>query len=302
MRILITGGTGFVGTSLAARLVEDGHKVTILIRTGERAPAGKPGITFMEGDPTRPGPWQKAVPEHDAAVNLAGASIFSRWTEEQKRSIRESRLSTTGNLVEGIAAGRGKPFTLLSASAVGYYGFHGDEVLTEESPAGNDFLAKVAIDWEKEALAARESGARVVITRFGIVVGAGGGAIGQMMPLFKRFLGGPLGNGSQWFSWVHMQDLTEAFVFLLRHPEMAGPVNMCSPEPVRNRDLARALGRVLHRPSFFPAPAFMIRLVLGEFGSVILKGQRVVPRRLIDAGFVFRYPEIEKALASIIKV
>jgi uncharacterized protein len=301
MKILMTGGTGFVGSVLADRLTRDGHEVTILARPGERTRAGLPGLAFIEADPTERGAWQEAVREHDAAINLAGSSIFTKWTTAQKRLMRESRLATTRNLVEGVGAATGKPFTLLSTSAVGYYGFHEDEVLTEESGPGNDFLAGLALDWEKEALRAGDSGARVVITRFGIVVGPRGGAIGQMIPLFRNFVGGPIGSGRQWFSWVHMHDLVEAFVFLLGRPEIAGPVNVCAPNPVRNKELARALGRVLHRPSFFPAPAFMVRLVLGEFGSVILKGQRVVPRRLIDSGFSFRYPEIERALADAVK-
>lgn len=300
MKILMTGGTGFVGPNIAGRLARDGHEITILARSGERNRADTPGISFAGGDPTQRGPWQEIVREHDAAINLAGASIFTRWTAEQKKLIRDSRLTTTRHLVEGIEAKPGKPFTLLSTSAVGYYGFHEDEMLAEDSPPGDDFLARLAVDWEGEALRARDKGARVVITRFGIVLGPKGGAIGQMIPLFKKFVGGPIGNGRQWFSWVHMHDLIEAFAFLLAHPDIAGPVNLCAPNPVRNKDLAQALGRVLHRPSLLPAPAFMVRLVLGEFGSVILKGQRALPLRLSDSGFVFRYPEIGEALASIV--
>jgi uncharacterized protein (TIGR01777 family) len=189
--------------------------------------------------------------------------------------------------------------TLFSTSAVGYYGFHGDEELVEDSPSGNDFLARIALEWEGGALKAREKGARVVITRFGIVMGEKGGALSQMIPLFKKYIGGPIGSGKQWFSWVHIKDLAEAFVFLLKHPEISGPVNVCSPNPVRNKDLAKALGKALHRPSFIPAPGFMVKLVLGEFGSVILEGQKVIPRRLLENGFVFQYADINKALQSI---
>jgi len=167
-------------------------------------------------------------------------------------------------------------------------------------PAGNDFLARLAYDWEREALRARKKGARVVITRFGIVLGKNGGALGQMIPLFKFFLGGHWGSGKQWFSWVHMQDMVEAFGFLLTHPEINGAVNLCSPQPVRNTDLGKAIGRVLHRLSFMPAPGFMIKLILGEFGSVLLEGQRVIPRRLLDAGFKFKHADIEEALKNII--
>ena len=184
---------------------------------------------------------------------------------------------------------------------MGYYGFHGDEELDEESPPGNDFLARLAVEWETEALKAQGKGVRVVITRLGIVLGENGGALGQMIPLFKRFLGGPIGSGQQWFSWIHIKDLAEAFAFLIKHPEIRGPVNVCSPSPVKNKDLAKALGRVLHRPSFIPAPGFMVLMVLGEFGSVILKGQRVLPRQLLKNGFTFQYPDIDKALRSILQ-
>jgi uncharacterized protein (TIGR01777 family) len=300
MKILITGGTGFVGAQLTSRLIQDGHQVTILTRSLKGAKGSSPGISYLEGDPTRKGPWQEAIKNHDAVINLAGASIFSKWTEEHKKAIRESRVSTTRNIVEGIASHPERPFTLFSTSAVGYYGFCGDEELVEDFPPGNDFLARIAKEWEGEALKAREKGTRVVITRFGIVMGEKGGALSQMIPLFKKYIGGPIGSGKQWFSWVHIRDLAEAFIFLLKHPEISGPVNVCSPNPVRNRDLARALGKALHRPSFIPAPAFMVKLVLGEFGSVILEGQKVIPKRLLENGFVFRYPDIEKALQGIV--
>jgi len=300
MKILITGGTGFVGTRLTSRLIQDRHEVTILTRSLKGAKGASPGISYLEGDPTKRGLWQEAIKNHDALINLAGASIFSKWTEEHKKTIRESRVNTTQNIVEGIPSHPSKQMTLLSTSAVGYYGFHGDEELIEESPQGNDFLARIAVEWEGEALKAREKGARVVMTRFGIVLGEKGGALSQMIPLFKKYIGGPIGSGNQWFSWVHIKDLTEAFVFLIRHPEISGSVNVCSPNPVRNRDLANALGKTLHKPSFMPTPGFMVKLVLGEFGSVILEGQRVIPQRLLENGFVFQYPDIEKALQSIV--
>ena len=299
MKVFMTGGTGFVGTYLAKRLVSEGHKVTILTQPLGEAALKISGLTYLAGNPTIKGEWQKAVKEHDVIINLAGASIFSRWTPEQKKILLESRIETTSNLVAALPD-NAKNITFFSTSAVGYYGFHEDEELTENLAAGNDFLARLASDWEQEAMRAQNKGARVVITRFGIVLGKNGGAIGQMLPLFKYFLGGPLGNGRQWFSWVHMQDLAEAFIFLLQHTEISGAVNLCSPQPVRNSELGKAIGKVMHRPSFMPAPGFMIKLILGEFGSVLLKGQRVIPRRLLDAGFKFKYPNIEDALKSII--
>ncbi|MRR16774.1 MAG: TIGR01777 family protein [Deltaproteobacteria bacterium] len=299
MKIFMTGGTGFVGTALTRRLIAAGHRVTILTQSENDTRLRMPNLAYLIGNPTLPGEWQTAVKDHHTIINLAGASIFSRWTDEQKRILRASRMDTTRNLVEALPADA-RQITFFSTSAVGYYGFHEDEVLTESSPAGTDFLARLAADWETEALRAQVKGARVVITRFGIVLGQNGGALGQMIPLFKYFLGGPLGSGRQWFSWIHMQDLTEAFIFLLGHPEISEAVNLCSPNPVRNKDLGRALGRVLRRPSFLPAPAFMMELILGEFGSVLLKGQRVIPRRLLDAGFSFVHPDIEESLTSII--
>jgi uncharacterized protein (TIGR01777 family) len=299
MKILITGGTGFVGTQLFSRLVKDGHEVTILTRSLKGAKESPPEISYIEGDPTKKGPWQEAIQHHDAVINLAGASIFSKWTEEHKKAIRDSRINTTRNIVEGIPFHSQKQFTLFSTSAVGYYGFCGDEELIEDSLPGSDFLARIAMEWEGEALKAENKGARVVITRFGIVLGEKGGALSQMVSLFKKYIGGPIGSGKQWFSWVHIKDLSEAFAFLIKHPEISGPVNVCAPNPVRNKCLAKALGKVLHRPSFLPAPGFMVKLVLGEFGSVILKGQRVIPRKLLDNGFIFQYPDIEKALQSI---
>jgi len=301
MKILITGGTGFVGTQLTCRLIQDRHEVTILTRSLKGAKLFLPGISYLEGNPTKKGDWQKAIKNHDIVINLAGASIFGKWTEEYKKAILESRLTAARNIVEGISSHPQSPFTLFSASAVGYYGFCGNEELAEDSPAGKDFLARVAMEWEGEALKAGDKSARVVITRFGIVMGEKGGALSRMIPLFKKYIGGPIGSGKQWFSWVHIKDLAEAFIFLLKHPEISGIVNVCSPNPVRNKDMAQALGKALHRPSFIPAPSFMIKLVLGEFGSVILEGQRVIPKKLLENGFAFQYPDIHTALQSIIE-
>ena len=219
MKVFITGGTGFVGTYLAKRFLSEGHSVTILTANAGEQALKISGFSYLEGNPTLEGEWQKAVAGHDVIINLAGASIFSRWTEKQKNILRSSRILTTRNLVDALPKDAGY-ITFFSTSAVGYYGFHQDEELTEASPAGADFLARLADDWEREALKAQQKGARVIITRFGIVLGKNGGALGQMIPLFKFFLGGPLGSGRQWFSWVHAHDLVEAFIFLLQKKEL----------------------------------------------------------------------------------
>jgi len=296
MKIFMTGGTGFVGKTLAPALVRSGHEVTILTRAGKGASSG---VSWAEGDPTQKGRWQEALKEYETVINLAGASIFTRWTEEAKKKIRDSRMLTTRHLVEAMEGGRVKTF--FSTSAIGYYGFHGDETLSEEASPGGDFLALLAKDWETEAKEAEKKGCRVVITRFGIVLGEKGGALGQMIPLFNKYLGGPLGSGKQWFSWIHIEDLVRAYLFLLEHPEISGPVNFTAPNPVRNKELSQWLGRILGRPAFLPAPGFMLRLILGEFGSILLEGQRVIPQKLLQAGFQFQYPEIAPALRQVVR-
>lgn len=297
MKIFITGGTGFVGQALVRTLIRQGHEATILTRSLRKYGPHQPGITLVEGDPTQKGEWQESVGGHDIIINLAGASIFGRWTDEIKRALRESRILATRNLVDAIQGHEIKTF--ISTSAVGYYGFRDDEELTEESSPGKDFLAQLAVDWEKEAWRAKDRGVRVVLTRFGIVLGEEGGALGQMIPIFKKDLGGPLGSGKQWFSWIHREDLSRAMLFLFEHAEISGPVNLTAPNPVRNRDLAAAIGKAMRRPAFMRVPGFMLRLALGEFGSVLLEGQRVIPQRLLQSGFRFQYARIEEALAEI---
>ncbi len=299
MKVFMTGGTGFVGTYLSRELLKQGHQVTILTRRAQPPATDVPGLAYVTGDPTQEGPWLGAVPEHDWIINLAGASIFSRWSKAYKQEIYDSRIRTTRNLVIALAAGDRRQL-LCSTSAVGYYGPRGDEILTEESPQDAYFLSHLAEDWEAEALKAAELGIRVVITRFGIVLGRGGGALGQMAPMFRRFLGGALGSGQQWFSWIHQADQVRAFSFIAEHPEIHGPVNFTAPHPVRNRELTRALGRALHRPTFVPAPEFVMRLMMGEFADALLTGQRVIPKKLLDAGFKFNFPSIDEALKDLL--
>ncbi len=299
MKVFITGSNGFVGSNLIRNLLQEGHEVTALVRRETRAGAFPGEVSVVVGQSTESGNWQEAVPGHDLLINLAGASIFKRWNAEYKQLLRDSRILTTRNLVDAIADGAA--VTLLSTSAVGFYGFTGDEELEETSPGGKDFLATLARDWESEARKAEEKGARVVTTRFGVVLGNDGGALDQMVLPFRFFVGGPLGDGRQWFSWIHVHDLCRAALFVASNPEIRGPVNFTAPGPVRNRDLAAAIGRALNRPSFMPAPGFLISVLMGEFGDIILKGQRVVPRVLLQHGFSFDFPTIEDALANLLK-
>ena len=236
MRVFITGGSGFVGSKLTAELTGQGHQVTILTRSIRKNLLLPEGASFLQGDPTHEGPWQESVADHDAVINLAGASIFARWTDDYKRTLRESRLLTTRHIVEAMAPRSGQETHLISTSAVGYYGFHGDEPLEEESPPGTDFLATLAADWEAAALEAKQYGARVVLCRFGIVLGRRGGALAQMLPSFRYWMGAPLGSGTQWFSWIHEQDLADIFRFVLERNDIDGPINCTAPDPVRNRE------------------------------------------------------------------
>lgn len=301
MKIFITGGTGFVGMTLTRKLVEQGHHVTVLTRKITKDHKNKKGVSFLEGDPVKKGAWQNTVADHEAFINLAGASIFKRWSKKAKALMRDSRVLTTQNLVEALKDRKGKETILISTSAVGYYGFHGDEVLEESSAPGNDYLASLGTEWEAAALQAENHGVRVVICRLGIVLGKDAGALGQMIPLFKIGLGSPLGSGDQWFSWIHEQDLANIYLFILGSKDLAGPVNCTAPEPVTNREFTQALGEALRRPIFMPSvPGFVIRIVKGEFGTVLLKGQRVIPKKLSEAGFHFEFPRIRDALDDLI--
>jgi uncharacterized protein len=301
MNIFMTGGTGFLGTSLASAFSRHNHAVTILSRSASKPERLPPQVSLIQGNPVERGAWQEQAAAHDVIVNLAGASIFHRWTAEHKRAMRQSRIDTTRHLVEALTEPTKKTRLLLSASAVGYYGFHGDEELDESNPPGGDFLAGLTRDWEAAATAAEQYAVRVVTCRFGIVLGEGGGAFEKMLPAFKMGLGSPLGSGRQWFSWIHRQDLIRIFLFLLDRDDVTGPVNCTAPQPVTNKELTAAMGEVLHRPIFLPrAPSFLLKAALGDLGSVVLEGQRVLPRKLQAAGFAFEYPEIRKALADLV--
>ncbi len=303
MNIFITGGLGYIGAHLTAMLIQNGHRITVIERNPGNKPAPPHGVTVIEADASKPGPWQDALAEHDAVINLAGVSIFNRWSKRKKDEIYYSRVMITRNVVDALKKRAGKKTDLLSASAVGYYGYHGDETITESDAVGNDFLARVCHDWESEALRAERYGTRVVLTRFGVILGRDGGALDIFTKLFRFRLGSRLGSGRQWFSWIHADDLKTAFNYLLSKKSISGAVNCTAPNPVTNRDLTKAMNRALGTfPLVPPAPAFMLKILLGELGNFVLKGQRAVPRRLQDLGFTFRYPEIDKALIDLLKI
>ena len=302
MKVFLTGGTGFVGSILTRKLTSKGHEVTILTRAIKKGRVLPEGVSLLEGNPTKPGPWQEEVAQHEVIINLAGASIFTRWNDKTKKEILDSRILTTNHIVEALAKRKGKEIHLLSTSAVGYYGFQRDESLDENSPPGNDFLAYVTSEWESAALNAKRFDARVALCRFGTVLGKHGGALSKMVPVFKYWLGSPLGSGKQWFSWIHEQDLVNVFLFLLEHKNLEGPINCTAPNPVRNNELTKVLGEVLQKPTFMPAiPGFVLRLIMGEFSNVFLKGQRVMPLKLLRNGFRFRFPNIKEALQDLLK-
>ncbi len=299
MNALVTGATGFVGHRLLARL----DRPAVLSLNAEKAAKelaafGVRSFAWEMGAP----PPAAAFDGVDTVFHLAGEPVAEgRWNERKKARIRDSRIIGTRNLVTALRNLAVKPKTLVSASAVGYYGSRGDAELDENAAPGSDFLSEVCIGWEREAVAARELGVRVVLMRTGIVLGAGGGALAKMLTPFKLGLGSPLGSGDQYMPWIHIDDLVELMLFAAGNPNLSGPVNGVAPHPVTNREFTKTLGRVLGRPIFMPAvPPFAIKLLIGEFGQVLLDSQRAVPRAALDAGFQFRHPELEAALRDIV--
>jgi len=306
MKVFVTGGTGLVGSRLIARLRQRGDQVVVLTRRPAAARTQFADCTVVEGDPMQEGPWMDALADCDGVIHLAGENIFARrWNDAFQTLLVDSRLKSTANIVKALArnprtpAGAGK--VLVNASAIGYYGPHGDEEIDETGAPGNDFLARVCVDWEKAALAAQEHGVRVAIVRVGVVLDRGGGALAKMLTPFKLGVGGPVGSGKQWMSWVHNDDLAGIFLLALDNPAATGPLNGTAPNSLTNRDFSKALGRALGRPAFLPTPAFGLRVMLGQVAEVITTGQRVLPRRALELGYPFKYPVIELALADVLR-
>jgi uncharacterized protein (TIGR01777 family) len=301
MKILIAGGSGFIGGALTERLLRDGHTVTLLTRTPARIVARPPGLAVEEWDAATVGAWGARVAEADAVINLTGELLAGkRWTARQKNIIRESRLRATRAVVGAIANAPKKPAVLISASGVGYYGSVPSGDVPESFPAGRGFLAELCREWEEAAFAATTSGVRVNVIRLGVVLAPEGGALKRMLLPFKLFVGGTIGNGRQWFPWIHRDDVVAGILFLLRSPMISGPVNFVAPEAVTMKDFCRKLGSVMGRPSWAPVPAPILRIALGEMAEMILTGQRAVPKKLLDAGFAFRHATLTGALQEIL--
>jgi len=303
MKILITGSTGLVGTALTQELQRAGHTVFRLVRPGTSAKAVSPSHGFDVNWNPATGELGGAAVGADAVVNLAGASIADgRWTPQRKALIRSSRMDTTRALVQALAKMSARPRVLVSASATGIYGNRGDEILTEASQPGNDFLSEIAKEWESEAIKAEVLGIRVVRARFGVIFSKHGGALPQMMRPFQFGIGGKIGTGKQWLSWITLDDVVAILRLALENANVTGPLNVVSPQPVTNAGFTKILAAALHRPALFPAPAFALRLILGEMaGALLLSSQRVQPAQLQKLNFQFAHPDLAAALATIMQ-
>jgi uncharacterized protein (TIGR01777 family) len=297
MNITITGASGMIGRRLLKHLMNAGHKVTVLSRhAGTNMPAGVK-VSVWEGVALPP---EEALRDADAVIHLAGEPLVQRWSAEAKRRIHDSRVVSTRNLVAAMTKLAKKPAVLVNSSAIGYYGSRGDEVLDEGSAAGRGFLPDLCAEWEKEARAAEGLGIRVVCMRTGIALDARGGALKKMLPPFKMGAGGRLGDGRQWMSWIHVEDLVSLFRFAMETESVRGPINGVAPNPVTNADFTKALGSAVHRPAIFPVPSFGLKMLFGEMSEVLLDSQRVTPKAAEAAGFRFRFPQLDGALKDLL--
>ena len=299
-RVTLTGATGLLGSRLVRTLRERGDEVTVLSRNPDRAREAL-GVEAHRWDPSAGPAPAEALAGRDAVVHLAGENVAQRWDDESKRRVHDSREQGTRNLVAGLRAAEPRPAALISSSAVGYYGPHGDEPLPEDTPPGDDFLARVCVVWEREAQAAEELGMRVVLVRTGVVLDRDGGALGKMLPFFKAGVGGPVAGGRQLMPWVHADDVVGIYLQALDDGNWSGAVNASAPEPVTNAVFSKALGRALHRPALAPVPAFAIQLLYGDMSEIVTKGQNAVPRRTLELGYHHVHPALDEALRSALR-
>jgi len=296
MKIVVSGSTGLIGSALRRALVSREHEVVPLVR---RRPS--PGEHALAWDPERGTIDRAGLEGADAVIHLAGENVFGRWSPAKKRRIRDSRVQGTRVLCEALAGLRRRPATLLAGSAIGYYGDRGEEAVTEESAPGEDFLAHVARDWEAATAPATRAGIRVVTMRTGVVLTTAGGALAKMLPAFRLGLGGPVGSGNQYLSWIALDDMINAILHVLNNQNLVGPVNMTAPAPITNREFARTLGKVLGRPAVLSVPALALRMAFGTEGAAMLQsGQRVLPARLVASGFDFSFKDVEHALRYLL--
>jgi uncharacterized protein (TIGR01777 family) len=301
MRIIITGGTGLIGQALSASLMSDNHEVIVLSRDPESGPTLPEGVRITRWDARTAEGWGQFTDGADAIVNLAGAPLNRRWTPRYRRMIRESRVNAGRAVVEAVGQAASKPRVVIQASGAGRYGPRGDEIVTEEAAPGDGFLGQTAVAWEASTAPVEDLGVRRAIIRSGVVLSTEGGALPLMMLPFRFFLGGTLGSGDQWLPWIHIDDQVRAIRFLIRNQGASGAFNLTAPNLVTNAEFSRNLARAMDRPMFFRVPAFALHLVLGKMSTVVLDGQRAVPKRLLKLGFSFRFPELRHALQDVIR-
>jgi hypothetical protein len=301
MRVIITGGSGLIGRHLSANLIEDGHEVVVLSRSPRKAVNLPKDVVIQGWDARTAENWGDLVNSDTAIVNLAGAGLSDqRWSDDRKEVILNSRIRSGEAVVAAVEAASEKPKVVIQASAVGYYGDTGDKVLTEESEPGDDYLADVCQQWEASTAPVEEMGVRRAIIRTGIVLSKKGGALPRMLTPFRLFVGGPLGSGQQYFPWIHIEDEVRAIQFLIENEKTSGAHNMAAPQELTNAQFSRVLGMVMNRPAVLNVPPFALQAVFGDMSTVLLGGQRIVPQRLLDAGFEFKYTEAEAALRDIL--
>lgn len=307
MRVVISGGSGLMGRRLVDDLLPDGHEIVVLSRSPEKYRSQLPSAVSIVGwDGRTVDSWAESLDGADAVVNLAGANLAGdrflpdRWTEDKKRLIKDSRLDAGQALVKAVEVAEDKPKLLIQASAVGYYGPRGNELITESSPPGDDFLARLCVEWEASTAPVESMGLRRIILRTGLTLSTEGGPLPRLLTQFKLFGGGHFGSGRQWWPWIHIDDVTRATRFLMEDSSAAGAFNITAPNPLTNRDFGKALGRALNRPALLPVPAFAMRLLVGEVATVVLDGQRAIPKKLEELGFTFRFNDLEEALLDLL--